>query len=219
MIGIYKITSPNNRVYIGQSINIERRFKDYRKLKSIRKQPKLYNSFIKYGIDSHVFSIIEFCDTINLNERERFWQDFYNVITDDGLNSMLTQTNDKCGVLSDEHKKNISLSLLGKKRNNQHLTKNNFPRSEEMRRKMSESAKRKITTESHKFKVIETLKNMSKENRRRSAITQSKPIIDLNTGVFYHNARDLSDLYGFSRSTILARMRGKLINNTNFKYA
>ena len=32
MIGIYKITSPNNRVYIGQSINIEKRFIGYKRM-------------------------------------------------------------------------------------------------------------------------------------------------------------------------------------------
>ena len=29
MIGIYKITSPTNRVYIGQSVNIKKRFRSY----------------------------------------------------------------------------------------------------------------------------------------------------------------------------------------------
>lgn len=43
MIGIYKITSPSGKVYIGQSVNIERRFLDYKKsLKNT--QIKLYNS-------------------------------------------------------------------------------------------------------------------------------------------------------------------------------
>jgi hypothetical protein len=32
-IGIYKITSPTKRVYIGQSVNIERRFNTYEKLR------------------------------------------------------------------------------------------------------------------------------------------------------------------------------------------
>lgn len=30
MIGIYKITSPSNRIYIGQSIDIEARWKSYK---------------------------------------------------------------------------------------------------------------------------------------------------------------------------------------------
>ena len=45
-IGIYKITSPSNKIYIGKSNNINRRFKEYIKLRC-KQQPKLYNSFKK----------------------------------------------------------------------------------------------------------------------------------------------------------------------------
>ena len=38
MIGIYKITSPIGRIYIGQSIDVERRFKNYYKLKQENKK-------------------------------------------------------------------------------------------------------------------------------------------------------------------------------------
>lgn len=75
MIGIYKITSPNNRIYIGQSWNIEKRFKNYEIL-DCKGQPKLYNSLKKYGPKNHKFEIIkEFATNINqeildLNEIE-----------------------------------------------------------------------------------------------------------------------------------------------------
>ena len=50
MIGIYKIISPSGKIYIGQSRNIDKRFQQYKRL-NCAKQPRLYNSFIKYGID------------------------------------------------------------------------------------------------------------------------------------------------------------------------
>ena len=56
MIGIYKITSPSGKVYVGQSVNIERRLKEYKILKC-KKQVKLYNSFIKYGFENHKIEI------------------------------------------------------------------------------------------------------------------------------------------------------------------
>lgn len=59
MIGIYKITSPSGKVYIGQSINIKKRFAYYKHLtKSLKKQLLLYNSFFKYGVENHKFEII-----------------------------------------------------------------------------------------------------------------------------------------------------------------
>jgi hypothetical protein len=44
-IGIYKITSPTNKVYIGQSIKINERKRKYKKL-DCKNQPKIYNSLL-----------------------------------------------------------------------------------------------------------------------------------------------------------------------------
>lgn len=95
MIGIYKITNPKGRIYIGQSVNIERRWTDYNNIKH-RTQPKLKNSIEKYGIENHIFEIIEECLEEQLNIRERYWQDYFNVL-EKGLNCRLTQTEDKSG--------------------------------------------------------------------------------------------------------------------------
>ena len=100
MIGIYKITSPSSKTYIGQSINIEKRIMWYKRLRC-KSQKKLYNSFIKYGVDAHNFEIIEECDILLLNERERYWQDYYDVLNN-GLNLRLTSTNDRSGKMSKE---------------------------------------------------------------------------------------------------------------------
>lgn len=42
--GIYKITNPNSRIYIGQSINIKNRFWSYMSKGAAKNQHKLYNS-------------------------------------------------------------------------------------------------------------------------------------------------------------------------------
>lgn len=61
-----------------------------------------------------MFSVIEECCINFLNEKERYWQDFYNSINS-GLNCKLTKTNDKSGQLSQETKEKIGLSNTGKK--------------------------------------------------------------------------------------------------------
>ena len=53
IIGIYKITSPSNKIYIGQAVNILKRWKDYKSIKN-RNQPKLDNSLNKYGFENHI---------------------------------------------------------------------------------------------------------------------------------------------------------------------
>lgn len=68
MIGIYKIISPSGKIYIGQSIDIDRRIYDYILLRC-KAQTILYNSLKKHGFNNHVFEIIEECDIDKLNER------------------------------------------------------------------------------------------------------------------------------------------------------
>lgn len=57
IVGIYKITSPSGKVYIGQSWNIKHRWYTY-KGSSCKLQPKLHSSFIKYGARNHTYEII-----------------------------------------------------------------------------------------------------------------------------------------------------------------
>ncbi len=72
-IGIYKITNPNNKTYIGQSLNIDLRWKDYNYLRC-KGQPKLHNSLKKYGYENHKFEILEECTSDQLNERETYYK-------------------------------------------------------------------------------------------------------------------------------------------------
>jgi len=80
--GIYKITNPNGEIYVGQSKNIEKRWEQYMNNPS-KHQPKLFYSFLKYGLINHVFEIIEECN--NLNEREKYWINHFKSL-DNGLN-------------------------------------------------------------------------------------------------------------------------------------
>lgn len=57
IVGIYKITSPSGRVYIGQSWNIKHRWYTY-KGGSCKLQPKLHASLMKYGARNHVYEVL-----------------------------------------------------------------------------------------------------------------------------------------------------------------
>jgi group I intron endonuclease len=102
MIGIYRIISPSGKIYIGQSINLERREFEYSKVYKCKGQPRLHASLVKYGFSTHLFEVIEECTAEQLNIRERHWQEFYNVLSERGLNCRLTHTLDKSGVHSIE---------------------------------------------------------------------------------------------------------------------
>ena len=81
-IGIYKITSPSGKIYIGQSVNIENRFAVYKNLTSYKNKARtsqrhLYNSFDSYGVLKHKFEIIHICTREELNNLEIHYVKLY----------------------------------------------------------------------------------------------------------------------------------------------
>lgn len=155
MIGIYKITSPSGKIYIGQSQQVEKRKEHYRKNSHRIPQPKLRNSFEKYGVDNHRFEVIEECSITDLNDRERHWQEHYQVL-DKGLNCVYTETDTKRRVMSEDTKAKIGDANRGRimsveeieKRRQIAIKNGNRPPSakgrkitSETKRKMSEAAK------------------------------------------------------------------------------
>ena len=84
--GIYKIENKiNGKSYIGQSANIERRWKSHR-VSSKSKNDILYQDIRKYGIDFFDFSILEECSQNELNEKETYWIKFCNSYIPNGYN-------------------------------------------------------------------------------------------------------------------------------------
>lgn len=85
--GIYKITNTiNNKVYIGQSIDIHRRWKD-EKVNAFVTQSKEYQTlkskaFRKYGLENFLFEVVEECPPSMLNEREKYWINYYSSYTE-----------------------------------------------------------------------------------------------------------------------------------------
>lgn len=79
--GIYKITNTkNDKVYIGQSVNLDKRIYSHKyHLKTNTHYNKaLQNSFNKYEGKSFAFEIIEECEISDLDEKECFWISFFN---------------------------------------------------------------------------------------------------------------------------------------------
>ena len=165
MIGIYKITSPSDKVYIGQSIDIERRFRHYKRM-VCKEQIKIFNSMLKYGVDAHIFEVLELCDTKDLNNRERYYQDLYDSVAN-GLNLLYVKSEHFNGGHSEESKKKISDSLKGKTFTDEHKYKIGLSNS---RRVLSSE-----TIEKHRVNGLgkkaspETKKKMSESQKKRFA--------------------------------------------------
>lgn len=81
MIGIYKIENKvNGKVYIGQSINIEERWRTHRNMlrRDDHYNKHFQNSWNKYGEENFDFSVIEnVSDIKQLSPREIYWIDYF----------------------------------------------------------------------------------------------------------------------------------------------
>lgn len=105
MMGIYKITSPSGKIYIGSSKHIQKRKNDYQKYRC-KAQLRIYYSLKKYGWDAHTFEVIEECSLEELRTKERYYQELYDCIGINGLNCFLVSTDEKIEVYSEETKTN-----------------------------------------------------------------------------------------------------------------
>ena len=142
--GIYKITSPTGRVYIGQSVDVKKRLRVYRYPEQVKKQRKLYDSLNKYGYEKHKFEIVMQCDIEKLDEMEIFYIDAYNTFnTKHGLNCNhggLSQA-----IHSEETKRRRSESMKGRKA------------SEKSRKRMSEAAMGRTQSYNQKLKMSKAM--------------------------------------------------------------
>lgn len=92
--GIYKITNPNGKIYIGQSHDIDRRFKMYKRLEC-KGQKYLYASLVKHGYENHSFEILEQCPAEDMNDLEVKYISYYRA-TDRELGMNLTSGGKNC---------------------------------------------------------------------------------------------------------------------------
>lgn len=179
MIGIYRITNPNGKVYIGQSRDINKRKIQHEYNASSGELNKLYNSIRKYGWSKHEFSVIELCKVEDLNVRERYWQEYYNVI-EEGLNCKLTRTHKKPQKVSIQTRLKMSNSRTGVRRGKQsaeHIEK----RVKAFRGKTYEEIYGKIKAE--ELKKRKSLQ-MTGKKRGPMSDSQKKAISKSRTGNF-----------------------------------
>lgn len=211
--GIYKITSPSGKVYIGSSANIKRRFNDYRLLRC-KNQTKLYNSFLKYGADKHLFEIIHICERIDLYKNERLLGIEYNVLGENGLNLQLPNDGELPQIQSKELKDKKRIIQTGKKyseasKNKMSLAKKGKPSNSPTKFKkgmmaynkgkvMPDDVKEKLRlanvgknlTEEHKQKIREASKNRIWSDESKNKLSKSKQghIVSDETRVKISNA-------------------------------
>lgn len=142
MVGIYKITSPSNKVYIGQSWNIDKRIRSYLST-TLRSQRKLYYSFLKYGSFNHKYKVVhELPKDVTqdiLDLYEQFYMDSYRGC---GIELLNIREGGSKGKNHPESIERMRIANTGKKASEQTkqkmiLSRTGLKRSEDTKQKMS----------------------------------------------------------------------------------
>lgn len=236
---IYMITSPSNKIYIGQTINFKRRYNAYKNFNKLYKQRALLNSFIKYGFENHRIEVIHYCKQDELN----LWEEFFISMFcsyEDGLNCTTggnAPKKKKSIPKTKEWKKKISLAHIGKKRpefsqewrNNLSKSLKGIPRTKEWIENLKKAANRRkqndgyVISESQNAKRIISIKDyfqtdegialrkkISENTKRRFSIPVVQYSIDGQKINVFQSAREASKFIGVAHSHIINCCNGKV---------
>jgi group I intron endonuclease len=163
--GIYAIFC-KDKLYIGSAVNLRIRINKHFSLLKAGKHPNTYmqNSYIKYGLCSFSYKILECCNKENLIQREQFFIDKHKPIVPKGFNVRIQA--DSC-TGSKRSQESIRKAYETKIKNGwvpfstvdrNKLKGVNHPRygvkvSDEVKKKISQSLKGRIISEENKQKL------------------------------------------------------------------
>jgi group I intron endonuclease len=206
MIGIYEIISPSNKVYIGQSLDIERRFKQYVHLHtSCKSQRYLYRSLKKYGIENHSIKMIEQLPKDSTQQEiDRmeilYWESYKNR----EYEMMNIKFPGSRGKWSEESKRKLSKALKGKKHSEEHIAKRRG-KNNGMYGKRGKLAPfyGKHHSEEHK--------QMNRERMLGKKLSARKTI-NMDTGKIYDSVKEAAKDIGISYDQAKWLVRGQIKN-------
>lgn len=225
IIGIYRIINPEGKIYIGKSKNILKRWDGYRKI-GCKDQRKLHYSFLYEGIKNHIFEIIEECRFEELDFRERYWQDFYDVTGQNGLNCVLN-----LGGYISENKKGINRNeILDISNGVFYYTITEAAISYKIQpHRLGKMLNGLITNKTNLIKCSDYELGLTPQSiyKVKSKYCIYKPkfytkkgyeVVDYNTGMIIGNLRDAAKIEGIGESTLRKYLDGTSPNRTNLLF-
>src|SRR5580698_8118011 len=187
---LYKITNvKNNKVYIGQTVQPEKRWYQHKNDSTRYKLSMTISRAIKkYGNESFIFEVIACCKSLeDANEVETLLVCQYesHVSTGKGYNISHGGTNGRRLPLSAEHKRKLSEIKKGKKLSEQHSQNisnalkgkpahnKGKPRDEDIKQKISASMLGIVFSEEHRLALSKA--NVGKKHTEETKQKMRKP--------------------------------------------
>lgn len=190
---IYKIEHKvNHMIYIGQTYRtFNERLAEHLKTK---RNYHVDNALRKYGVQNFYLDVLEEVEDNLLDERERYWIEFYDCVSPKGYNNTY---GGEGGKMSEHTKQKISNSLKGRFVGELNPM---FGKPSPMRGKVGAMRGKKHSKETIQ-KII--------ESRTGENSCVARPVICLETGVYFISAKQASEEMGISRSSLSCALRGK----------
>lgn len=179
---IYKLTSPSNHHYIGQTNNFVARMNTYKSNKNFE-QPKIYNAIKNHGWDNFKVEILCHCfDREDLNKRETHCIRIFNSYK----NGYNCDEGGDCRNMSYETRIKLSKALTGKKRTPEMIEAMSLrgigrKASEETKKKMSKALTgRNVSTETReKLRLAHSSEKTLMTNRKIAEKLRDKTIYSI----------------------------------------
>lgn len=197
--GIYMWTSPSGKSYIGQSVDLVDRHREFVRFDQRYAGHRINNARKKYNHESDwKYEVLEYCDYSKLNEREIYYIELYDTYRN-GYNQCLGGSATFGYKFTDEQKKRMSIVHTGRKQSEEEKQK---------KREKESGVNNPFYGKTHDY---ETRKKMS------------KPIIQYTLeGEFVREwigAMEVKHILGYNQGCITACCRGNQNTAYGFKWA
>jgi hypothetical protein len=219
IIGIYKLTSPSGKCYIGQSRDIIGRFRGH-KSDTKRKHQKLYYGIRKYGYENFTKEILEECDQNVLDIREIYWINYYDS-ANKGYNCDVGGQIHK--TFSKEHKEKLRQAAIKQNQDGRGAPSLEFYIDDILYKSISDASKKlgiphktvhnRLNSINQKYANYR-YKDESRIPIRETRVWQSKPFqID---GIIYNTLKDASSKLNIPEVTLMRKLKNGKIPNSSY---
>lgn len=221
---IYKITSPNNKIYIGQTLNFRNR-KYYYNSGNFKQQVKLYNNVNFYNwIPGDTFELIEECfcgyNKSFLNERERYWIIYY-----DSFKNGLNCNEGGHGNIGHKHSEDSKLKMKNAKLGIKHSKERNNKKSEYTKGRIHSDVSKKKMSDIKKQNMTDDIKDKIREGLigNKNGIGNkgaARKVLCLNNNIIYDSIKSAADDLTLHATLIgnVCKGKNKQTGGYKFKY-
>ncbi len=235
--GIYKITNPLGEVYIGQTINLDRRWREYERYAQGREDgpPEITASLILHGFESHSFEVIYKLPKDVSREVLKNYEYFVYIQYSEAGVKLMNLAECGTGVIVSEKTKKL-MSENAKEMWTPEFRENHIKKrigkaihSEEEKKKRSIWLKENRNKwDIYKFSAEDTLKGQQALKKKMEEVgyirhpeefekwrqDKSKIILNTQTGIFYFGCREAAISINHTEDNLRKKLKGQYKNNT-----